>query len=506
MGFPRSSGILCHPTSFPCRYGIGDLGTSAYNFIDWLAAAKQQLWQVLPLGPTGYGDSPYQCFSAFAGNPLLISPDSLVWSGLLPADALEPVPVFPAARIDFGAVIAYKHALLRRSLDHFAAHATGDQRASFERFRAQNASWLADYALFMALKGYFGGGSWHGWPRDIRLRAPAALAFYREKVGDWATYHAYTQWLFADQWRALKAHANQRGIQVIGDIPIFVAEDSADVWARPDQFQLDAEGNPTVIAGVPPDNFSATGQRWGNPHYRWDVMAQDGYRWWIERIRQTLTAVDIVRVDHFRGFEAAWEVPASEPTATNGRWAPGPGAPLFEALDRALGKLPIIAEDLGVITPEVDALRTRFGFPGMKVLQFGFALDNDPKYLPHTFDKDFIVYPGTHDNNTVIGWFNEEVRAGPEKWNCLRYLGADGHDLAWDFIRTAWRSVANQAVVCLQDVMSLGNEARMNFPSTTSGNWQWRYTPEMLTDALCARLRELTVIYDRHAPKKRADQ
>lgn len=504
MSFPRSSGILCHPTSFPSRHGIGDLGKGAYDFVNWLAAAKQQLWQVLPLGPTGYGDSPYQCFSAFAGNPLLISPEGLAWSGLLPADALQEAPAFPDHAVDFGTVIPYKQALFRRSFEHFKTAATPAQRAGFEAFRRQNTAWLADYGLFMALKGYFGGGSWHNWPRDIRVREPGALSYYREKVGDWATYHEYLQWLFADQWFALKKHANELGIQIIGDIPIFVAEDSADVWARPDQFELDAEGNPTVIAGVPPDNFSATGQRWGNPHYRWAAMQADGFRWWIERIQRTLMMVDIVRVDHFRGFEGYWEIPAREATAEHGRWVKAPGDALFEAINRALGKLPIIAEDLGIITPEVEALRLKFGFPGMKVLQFGFALDNDPKYLPHSFERDFIVYPGTHDNNTVFGWFNEEVRTGPEKWNCLRYLGTDGHDLAWDFIRMAWRSVANQAVATLQDVMSLGNEARMNFPSVPSGNWQWRYTSDMLTDALLARLRELTVIYDRQAPVKKA--
>ncbi len=503
MGFPRSSGILCHPTSFPSKYGIGDLGRGAYDFVNWLAAAKQQLWQVLPLGPTGYADSPYQCFSAFAGNPLLISPDTLAWAGLLPADALADVPAFPAHQVDFGPVMQYKHGLLRRSYEHFKAHATTEQRAGFQGFRERHAGWVADFGLFMALKAHFGGGSWHTWPRDVRMREEGALTYYWDKLGDDATYHQYLQWLFADQWSSLKAHANKLGIQVLGDIPIFVAEDSADVWARPDQFLLDGEGNPTVIAGVPPDNFSATGQRWGNPHYRWDRMAQDGYRWWVERIRHTLTLVDIVRVDHFRGFEAYWEIPATEPTAVKGRWVKGPDAPLFQAIEAALGKLPIIAEDLGVITPEVDALRNRFGFPGMKILQFGFALDNDPKYLPHTFEKNYIVYPGTHDNNTVIGWFNEEQRTGIEKWNCLRYLGTDGHDLAWDLIRMAWRSVANQAVACLQDVMSLGNEARMNYPSTESGNWQWRYGPEMLTDALAARLRELTVIYDRAVKKEK---
>jgi 4-alpha-glucanotransferase len=507
MAFPRSSGILCHPTSFPSKHGVGDLGKGAYDFIEWLALARQQIWQVLPLGPTGYGDSPYQCFSAFAGNPLLISPESLAWSGLLPRDALADLPAFPTHRVDFGPVIESKQRLFRRSFEHFRAHGTRAQQDGLAGFRERSGGWLPDFSLFMALKGHFGGGSWHGWPREVRVRESWALVHFRRALADDIAYHEYLQWQFDDQWRALKARARALGILVIGDVPIFVAEDSADVWSRSDLFYLDEERNPIVIAGVPPDAFSATGQRWGNPHYRWDVMATDGYRWWIERIRHTLKQVDIVRIDHFRGFEAAWEIPANEPTAVKGRWAPGPGAALFEAIDAALGKLPIIAEDLGVITPEVDALRTQFGFPGMKILQFGFALDNNPKYLPHTYEPDYIVYPGTHDNNTVIGWFNEALRTGPEKWNCLRYLGTDEHDLAWDFIRMAWGSVANQAVACLQDVMSLGAEARMNFPSKSSGNWQWRYTPEMLTDALAARLRELTTIFDRaaRAPEKKSD-
>jgi 4-alpha-glucanotransferase len=505
MGFSRSSGILCHPTSFPSRYGIGDLGRGAYDFLDWLASARQQLWQVLPLGPTGYGDSPYQSFSAFAGNPLLVSPESLVWSGLLPAEALLEAPDLPVRRVDFGAVIEYKQGLLRRSYAHFQAHASEGQQASLVAFRERSSDWLADYGLFMALKTAFGGGSWHGWPRDIRLREAGALAYYRETLADATAYQEYVQWLFAEQWSALKAYAKGFGIRIIGDIPIFVAEDSADVWSHPELFKLDAEGNPTVIAGVPPDLFSETGQRWGNPHYRWEVMAQDAYRWWVDRIRHTLTQVDVVRVDHFRGFEASWEVPASEETAANGQWVRGPGSSLFRAVEAALspeprepgGRLPIIAEDLGVITPEVDALRLQFDLPGMKILQFAFAMENNPKYLPHNFEPNCIVYPGTHDNNTVIGWFNEAARRGGEKWNCLHYLGAEGHDLSWDFIRLAWGSVANQAVACLQDVMGLGAEARMNFPSKESGNWQWRYTPEMLTDALCARLREMTVIYER---------
>ena len=497
MEFPRASGILCHPTSFPSKYRIGDLGQGSYDFLEWLAAAKQQLWQVLPLGPTGYGDSPYQSFSAFAGNPLLISPESLVSSGLLPADTLEPVPSWPSHRVDFGQVIAYKTALFRRSFEHYKAHATSRQQADFGAFRAQSAHWLADFGLFMAVKAHFGGGSWHGWPHEVAARQREALDHHRALLAEEVNYHEYLQWTVAEQWGALRARASNLGIKIIGDIPIFAAEDSADVWSHPELFKLDHEGNPTVIAGVPPDNFSASGQRWGNPHYRWDVMARDGYRWWIERIRQTLSHVDIVRIDHFRGFEAAWEVPAGDSTAANGQWVPGPGSALFEAVEAALGQLPIIAEDLGVITPEVEKLRMQFGFPGMKILQFAFALDNNTIYLPHNYTRNYIAYPGTHDNNTVIGWLNEAVRLGGEKWNCLRYLGTNGSDLAWDFIRAIWGSVANQAVACLQDVMGLGAEARMNFPSTLGNNWQWRYSPEMLTDALRARLMELTIIYER---------
>jgi 4-alpha-glucanotransferase len=504
MSFSRSSGVLCHPTSFPSRFGIGDLGKGAYDFVDWLAAAKQQLWQVLPLGPTGYGDSPYQSFSAFAGNPLLISPEGMAWSGLLPADALEEVPQFPSLKVDFGWVIPFKQTLLRHSFEHFRAEGTADHQRGLAGFREQNAHWLPDYALFMALKGYFGGGSWHNWPRDILLRHAYALDHYREKLAQEIAYHEFVQWVFAEQWATLKAHANKLGIRIVGDVPIFVSEDSADVWSHPELFQLDAEGNPIVIAGVPPDLFSKTGQRWGNPHYRWDVMARDDYGWWRQRIRHTLTLVDIIRIDHFRGFEASWEVPAGELTAMTGRWMKGPGAALFESIARALGTLPIIAEDLGVITPEVDALRLKFGFPGMKILQFAFGEKNNSQYLPHTYEPNCIVYPGTHDNNTVIGWFNEGGRKAAEKWNCLRYLGTDGNDLAWDFIRLAWASVANQAVACLQDVMRLGAEARMNYPSRESGNWHWRYAAEMLTDSQCARLCELTEMYER-APEEMSE-
>ncbi len=497
MSFPRSSGILCHPTSFPNRFGIGDLGKGAHDFVDWLAAAKQQLWQVLPLGPTGYGDSPYQCFSAFAGNPLLISPEGLVRSGLLPAEALNDVPPFPADKVDFGWVIPYKQGLLRCSYAHFTAAATDAQRRSFAWFQEGNADWLADFVLFMAVKAHFGGGSWHAWPLDIRLRRPEAMAHYRALLADEVEYQAFLQWAFFEQWEALKKYVAEKGIQIIGDIPIFVAEDSADVWANPEQFKLDAEGNPIVVAGVPPDLFSATGQRWGNPHYNWERMLADGFQWWIGRVRQTLRFVDVVRVDHFRGFEASWEIPATEPTAVKGKWAKAPGVELFMAIEKALGVLPIIAEDLGIITPEVDALRLRFNFPGMKVLQFAFGMENNPQYLPHNFERDSIVYPGTHDNNTTVGYWHEAERTEIERHNIRRYTGTDAHDIAWDFIRLAWGSPANQAIATLQDIFSLGAEARMNFPSTSSGNWQWRYTADMLTPALAARLGDLTDVYER---------
>lgn len=506
MPFQRSSGVLCHPTSFPSRFGIGDLGKGAYDFIDWLAAAKQQLWQVLPLGPTGYGDSPYQCFSAFAGNPLMISPEGLAYSGLLPHHALYDVPYFPADRVDFGSIIPFKQALLRKAYAHFKANASDAQRAGFAWFCEQSTNWLSDFSLFMAVKGYYGGGSWHDWPRDIRLREPAAMARLGQELADEVEYQAFLQWVFWEQWEALKVHCGEKGIQIIGDVPIFVAEDSADVWANPDQFKLDEEGNPIVIAGVPPDLFSATGQRWGNPHYNWPRMQQDGFRWWISRIQQTLRFVDIVRIDHFRGFAAAWEIPAGEETAVHGKWVKAPGHDLFVAVKQALGDLPFIAEDLGVITPDVDALRLEFGLPGMKVLHFAFGMEFNPQYMPHTYDKNFVVYPGTHDNNTTVGYYWEAERTELERHNIRQYFRTDGHDIAWDFIWGAWSSVANQALATLQDIFSLGEEARMNLPARASGNWQWRYRPEMLTSQLANRLAEWTTIYGRAKPEPKEEK
>ncbi|HSM54584.1 MAG TPA: 4-alpha-glucanotransferase [Candidatus Sulfomarinibacteraceae bacterium] len=498
MRFSRSSGILLHPTSFPGRFGIGDLGPHAYRFVDFLADSKQTLWQVLPLGPTGYGDSPYQSFSAFAGNPMLISPRRLLQDGYLPQEALQDVPDFPADRVDYGWVIDYKSKLLDRTFNHFRLKGTVHQRRDFENFCFDQAGWLNDFALFMAVKQHHvqqHGGVWNTWPEEIAHRHSEGMQAWRQKLEDEVQQHKFLQFLFFQQWLALKEYANERGIRIVGDVPIFVAFDSADVWANPELFYLNDDGSPSVVAGVPPDYFSETGQRWGNPLYRWERLGEAGYEWWIRRLEMTLKTVDIARIDHFRGFEAYWEIPAEEETAMVGRWVKGPGADIFQALRDRLGQLPIIAEDLGVITPEVVALRDRFDFPGMKILQFAFGGERNSNFLPHNFDKNCVVYTGTHDNETTWGWYHNA--SDSEQDHVRRYVARSGDDIAWDLIRLALSSVADMAVIPLQDHMDLGNEARMNFPSTESGNWQWRYTENMLTDVITRRLHELTELYGR---------
>ncbi|MDX1414463.1 MAG: 4-alpha-glucanotransferase [Candidatus Promineifilaceae bacterium] len=499
MRFPRSAGVLAHPTSFPGRYGIGDIGGAAYNFIDFLVKSRQSLWQILPLGPTGYGDSPYQSFSAFAGNPLLISPDKLVQDGYLSAAALEDVPRFPRDKVDFGWVIDYKGKLLKQAFDQFQHYGLGDQRVEFEAFCAEQASWLDDYALFMALKNFHvehEGGVWNTWPEDIARHQPQAVAWWAEHLETEVKMQKFMQYLFFDQWLALKAYANERGIKVVGDIPIFVAFDSADVWANPDLFYLNEDGSPAVVAGVPPDYFSATGQRWGNPLYRWYEMSQNNYAWWTARLEMSFTQADIVRIDHFRGFDAYWEIPASEPTAVIGKWIKGPGQAFFEAMEQNLDELPLIAEDLGVITPEVVALRDRFDFPGMKILQFAFGGERNSGFLPHNFDSNCVVYTGTHDNETVCGWFGNASE--DERRHVLSYMDvSSGDNIAWDLIRLAYASVADTAVSTLQDLMDLDNRARMNFPGKPSGNWQWRYEAPMLTDEIAQKLAALTELYGR---------
>jgi 4-alpha-glucanotransferase len=503
----RSSGILLHPTSLPDRFGIGDLGSEAYRFADFLADTKQRLWQMLPLGSTGYGNSPYQCLSVFAGNPLLISLETLVEEGdLEPAD-LKDAPLFPEHQVDFDAVIDFKMPLLKKSFKVFERKADPAQHSAFGSFCKEKASWLDDYALYMALREAHGSVAWNVWENDIRMRRPEAVKRWSKKLAREIRYHKYQQYQFFRQWAELKKYCDDRSIRLIGDMPIFIAFDSATVWLHPELFYLDAEGKPTVVAGVPPDYFSETGQLWGNPLYRWDVMAGDGYAWWIERFRAICSLVDIVRLDHFRGFEKYWEIPGSDTTARNGRWVPGPGAALFEAIKNALGDVPIIAEDLGLITPEVDALRERLGLPGMRVLQFAFGTDakaND--YRPHNYPRHCVVYTGTHDNNTTIGWFKEDVVGDTtqsrevreaEKRLALKYLGSDGKEFNWDFIRLALMSVADTAIIPLQDVLGLGSKARMNRPATTEGNWSWRFRHQMLTAEIKNRLRELTALYGR---------
>ena len=501
MRFPRAAGVLLHPTCLPSRYGIGDLGDAAYRFVDFLVQSKQSLWQVLPLGPTGYGDSPYQSFSAFAGNPMLISPDRLVREGFLPAEYVANVPGFPVQRVDFGPVIDFKSNLWGQAYAHFKQNGSPNQQAEFAQFCAEQANWLDDFALFMALKTHHvahQGGVWNTWPRPIAFREPAAMEAWSNQLADQVGLYKFQQFLFYRQWWDLKRYANDRGIRIMGDVPIFVAFDSADVWARPDLFMLNPDGSPSHVAGVPPDYFSETGQRWGNPLYRWQRMKENDYAWWAGRLRMVFQQVDVVRIDHFRGFEAYWEIPAEEPTAIVGRWVKGPGEGFFRVMEEALGtqSLPIIAEDLGVITPEVVELRDQFNFPGMKILQFAFGGERNSDFLPHNFSSpNCVVYTGTHDNETTSGWYRNANEQ--ERDHVRRYLARSGHDIAWDMIRLAYASVADTAVATMQDLMNLGNEARMNFPGKPSGNWQWRYSADMLTEGIAIGLCELTELYGR---------
>jgi 4-alpha-glucanotransferase len=495
---PRSAGILLHPTSLPGPYGIGDLGPAARAWVDTLVRAKQTWWQVLPLGPTGFRDSPYQCFSAFAGNHYLVSPDLLIEDGLLERADVEGAS-FPAERVDFGSVIPFKLRLLRRACERFQAGAQPALRGEFEAFRAAQAAWLDDYALFKALKEANGGGSWLTWDDGLRLRQPAALDAARIRLRSTIDDIAFRQFLFFRQWTALRSYAHAQGVRFIGDVPIFVAADSADVWAQPEHFLLDERHRPRVVAGVPPDYFSTNGQLWGNPLYNWDELRHEGYVWWIARLHAALDLVDRVRIDHFRGFEAYWEVPASAPTAKTGRWVKGPGKSLFEALHASLGELPIIAEDLGVITPAVHALRKRFALPGMRVLQFAFGGAPEDRFLPHNYRRETVVYTGTHDNDTTRGWYASIDEK--ERDFVRRYLARDGSDIAWDLIRLAWNSVADWAIVPLQDVLDLGSEARMNFPGRGEGNWGWRCTAAQVSSPALERLGVLTDLYGRSSEK-----
>jgi 4-alpha-glucanotransferase len=506
--FPRCSGILLHVTSLPGHFGIGDLGPSAYEFADFLFAAGQKLWQVLPLNPTGYGDSPYQCFSAFAGNPMLISLERLRDQGLLTSSDLANAPKFPEGVVDFGPVIDFRMATLRRAAQAFFADGSGADRAAFDRFCESASPWLDDYALFMACKDAHCGTMWTEWGAEIRKRDPQALSDRSKKLASEVQAFKYWQFEFFQQWEQLKKYCQQRGIRLMGDVPIYVAHDSADVWAHPELFHLDDRGRPTVVAGVPPDYFSATGQLWGNPIYRWGLFADTGYKWWIERFRASLALFDLVRLDHFRGFESFWEVPASETTATNGRWVQGPGEGLLLSLQNAFGELPIVAENLGVITPPVEKLRQQFGLPGMSLLQFAFGNDpQGPSFRPHNYTCDLAAYTGGHDNDTTVGWWSssggddstrtpDDVRKEHD-FACLYLNFHDDSAINWVMIHAVLASVADLAIVPLQDVLGLGSDARMNLPGKVSGNWKWRYRPGALTDDLSARLRSLVTLYDR---------
>lgn len=507
----RSCGIVLHPTSLPGPFGIGDLGPAAYRFADFLQEAGQSLWQILPLGPVGYGNSPYMCLSAFAGNPLLLSLERLAGDGLLtPEEIARPAWADPV-RVDFARVRPYKEALLKRAFERFRREAAAGDRDAFYAFVEQQASWLEDFALFMALKEAHDGRVWTAWDTGAARRDPDALVRWRDRLAPAVEWHRFLQFEFHRQWSALRRYCAERRIRLIGDTPIYVAHDSAEVWANPDQFLLGTDGEALVVSGVPPDYFSATGQRWGNPVYRWEHMAATGYAWWVDRLQTDFAQTDFLRLDHFRGFEAYWEIPASQPVATHGRWVKGPGADFFARVGAGLAERGVearmIVEDLGVITPEVDRLRDQFGFPGMRILQMAFG--TDPKaaeYLPHNHIPNSVVYTASHDHNTTVGWFTAEpgtqstqteAEIEAERAATLRYTGSDGGEIHWDLIRLALGSVARMALYPLQDVLGLGTEARMNRPGSAEGNWEWRFTADQLTPAISSRLAGLTETYGR---------
>lgn len=495
MRFPRASGVLLHPSSLPGPHGSGDLGASAYHFVDWLVTAGQRLWQVLPLGGVGEGHSPYMSDSAFAGNPLLIDLHELHACGWLTHEDLVPDPRFEAQRIRFEHVIPWRQQRLARASQNFVLRATPAEQQAFAQFCAQHASWLDDHALFQALASEQQGRPWCEWPEGLARRHPAALDAARLRLADGIRHHAFVQWCFFRQWQALRRYANEHGVQIIGDVPIFVAWQSADVWAHQTLFELDADGRPEAVAGVPPDYFSATGQRWGNPLYRWSAHAQQAYGWWIERIRSVLELVDILRIDHFRGFAAFWRIPVHEATALNGQWVLGPGAALFDALARALGPLPIIAEDLGTLTPDVVSLRRRFDLPGMRILQFAWNGDPDNAYLPHNHERDSVVYTGTHDNDTAVGWW-ASVDAGVRQ-QVKDYFGCDGEQIHWTLVRAACSSVADTAIHPLQDILGLDTHHRMNTPGQAQGCWNWRFHWGQFGPEPAQRLAALCHLYGR---------
>jgi 4-alpha-glucanotransferase len=496
----RASGLLLHISSLPSAYGIGDLGPTAFRFADFLTRTNQRLWQVLPLGPIGPGASPYSSPSTFAGNPLFISPEPLVENGLLTEDDLAPLTELPRDHVDYARLIPRKRKVLRTAFRRFQANGSTVDATRLQQFRERQSAWLDEYALYAALKDAHDGAAWTEWEPPLALRDPKALKQARDEHADTIEQHAFWQYLFHRQWTALQSYCHARDIHLFGDLPIYVAPDSADVWAHQDLFHVDDDGEPTVVAGVPPDYFSPEGQHWGNPIYRWDRMEDRGYAWWTERLRRAFDLFDLVRLDHFRGFDEYWEIPAERETAINGEWKDGPGAEFFEAMEDEFGDLPVIAEDLGIITDSVKQLRDAFEFPGMAVLQFAFGSDPTNEFLPHNYTRNQVVYTGTHDNNTTVGWWEEEL-SDEKKDFAQSYLNLPSSSqkevLHRRAIRSLMASAANRVVFPLQDVIGLGSEGRINTPGTTEDNWAWRFTPDQISDENEEMLKELTYVYGR---------
>ncbi|MDH5385663.1 MAG: 4-alpha-glucanotransferase [Candidatus Aminicenantes bacterium] len=494
----RGSGVLLHISSLPSPYGVGDLGPGAYEFVDFLTASKQRYWQILPLTPTdpAFDHSPYHSYSAFAFNLLLISPDLLAEERLLDQRDLQDLPKFPRERVDYKSVRQLKRKIFHLAYECFKKKTDEED---FEKFCKENASWLDDYSLFVALKSRFRAKSWNEWPSEVRDREPEAIKTVRKELHEEIRKEKFLQHVFDKQWNRLKSYCNQNGILIFGDLPIYVVYDSVDLWTHPELFKLDSNRRPYVVAGVPPDYFSQTGQLWGNPLYRWDVLKQTRYDWWVKRMEHNLKLFDWVRMDHFRGFVGYWEVPAKESTAINGKWVRAPAMDFFNELKQRFRSLPIVAEDLGIITPDVKEVMEHFDFPGMKILLFAFGEDNpDHPYLPHTYKKNCLVYTGTHDNNTVRGWFKREAKPEDKKM-LFRYIGriVSEKEIHWEFIKLGAKSVANTFIVPMQDILGLGEEARMNKPATKRGNWCWRLLPEQVTVSLTEKLAEITETYGR---------
>jgi 4-alpha-glucanotransferase len=494
MDIQRSAGILLHPTSLPGKFGIGDLGPSAFHFVDFLKASGQTLWQTFPFGPTGYGDSPYQCFSAFAGNPLLISPELLLKDGILRNEDVINIPNFNSHQIDFGNVIDYKTSLLRKAYANFKE--TKSVEIECKNFFEDNSSWLDDFSLFMAAKTFHGGICWNEWDPSIAFRKD--LSGWKKKLADEINYQIFIQYTFRNQWNNLRKYVHENGIKIIGDLPIFIAYDSSDLWANKELFTVNEDGSLNFVAGVPPDYFSATGQLWGNPLYKWREMEKDDFLWWRKRISNLLNMVDIIRIDHFRGFDAYWEIPGSAKTAIDGRWVKAPGYKLFNSIKNSLGVLPIIAEDLGVITDSVEELRDHFEFPGIKILQFGLGETGEKKFLPHNHIKNCVVHTGSHDNETTAGFLQseKEKNSGIYEWT-QNYFNYYGENMTYELIRSVYSSVANICVIPMQDILHLGNESRMNFPGKLGGNWGWRFTWDQVPDDLAAWYKKMTIMFER---------